>query len=29
VFSAIGGFDTLSMRDQEQKCWQTYTTRPG
>ena len=29
VFSAIGGFDTLSVRDQEQKFWQTYTTRPG
>jgi hypothetical protein len=29
VLSAIGGFDTLSVCDQEQKFWQTYTTRPG
>jgi hypothetical protein len=28
VFSVIGGFDTLSVRDQEQKFWQTCTTRP-
>ena len=29
VLSAIGGIDTLSVSDQEQKFWQTYTNCPG
>jgi hypothetical protein len=29
VLSAIGGIDTLSVSDQEQKFWQSYTNCPG
>jgi hypothetical protein len=29
VLSAIGGIDNLSVSDQAQKFWQSYTTRPG
>jgi hypothetical protein len=29
VLSAIGGIGKLSVSDQAQKFWQSYTTRPG